>query len=161
MFYLLILCRARRRAYDRYLCSSPHDCLCSQWDQWDKLRQKPVLLKSQVWMLDMWANISSSRKKPKAEGFLPILWHYARGKNSNERASCIFPTSFNVASFMLTPDAASFQLDSEFLMNLSMYSCWIGVSTWGAKVQGFLFKCLLDVTLTTISLCNWNEHYNI
>lgn len=113
-----------------------------------------------VWMLDMWANISSSRKKPKAESFLPIIWHYARGKNSNERASCIFSTSFNVAHFMLTPDAASFQLvDSEFLMNLSMYFCWIGVYTWGVKVQGFLFNCLLDVTLTTVSLCNWNEYY--
>lgn len=55
------------------------------------------------------------RKKLGTEDFFLIIWHFARGRDSGEMVFLNFPTSFNVAAFMLTSGLGASQMVSGFL----------------------------------------------
>lgn len=113
-----------------------------------------------IWMLDMWANFSPSGKKPK----LRVSFQYYGTMLKARilvRGYLAFSYQLQCGWFYVYPKCRS--LSSSFWishkMNLSMYSCWIGISTWGIRVQGFLFHHLSDVNLSAVFLCNSNEQY--
>lgn len=126
-FYPLTLCWAGRSDYDKYLCANPNNCLCSQWfsgvqsmpdpvSALRQVRQKPVPLEA-LEKFECWTCGQTFPPPGKSQswGFSSKIMALCQRQGFWWEGIVHFPTSFNVAGFMFTPNAGAFQVVSGFL----------------------------------------------